>query len=136
MLPADSKILFIHGNSTVRQVTADELGIANTQFLSVASGQEAIKLLQTEVIALVVMNLDIGEFDCWRLTRLVRSGIYHCEKHIPIILVAKSWCERLTRITAREFGINHLLCTDDLYQLPQLVERALMGATTGLVSPR
>lgn len=136
MTPLNSKILLIHGDSKIHQLTAADLGVPDAQFLAVASGQEAIKLLQTDVIALVVMDLDIGELDCWRLTRLIRSGIYRCEKHTPIILVAKSWCERLTRITAREFGINHLLCSDDLYQLPELVECSLIGPTTGLVSPR
>lgn len=136
MRSSDAEILLVNNDAGMRLAIRTRLGAADNRVVEADSGVSAVRLLQTVAIKLVVMDIDIGELDGWRLARIIRSGIYRCEKNIPIILVAKSWCERITRITAREFGVNHLLSFDDLQQLPQLVQDCLAGLQADLLSPR
>lgn len=131
-----AEILLVNADARLRSTIREQLGALENNIIEADSGLAAIQILQSVAIKLVVMDIAIGEFDGWRLARIIRSGVYRCEKNIPIILVAKSWCERITRITAREFGINHLLSIDDLQHLPQLVDDCLVGPLTGLLSPR
>ena len=93
----------------------------------VTSGVEAIEVLRSSRVDLLVTEIAIGEFDCWRLTRLVRSGIYQSSPDLPIIIVTRLWCERITEVTARQFGINHLLTFNDAERLPDLVTHCLGG---------
>ncbi|SHI48244.1 PAS domain S-box-containing protein/diguanylate cyclase (GGDEF) domain-containing protein [Malonomonas rubra DSM 5091] len=136
MKSTNSEVLVVNEDVATRQAVCRNLGVSLDRVVEAETGLEAIQVLQTVPIRLVVMDADIGEIDGWRLTRLIRSGIYRCESKVPIILVTKNWCERVTRITAREFGINHLLCSDNLSHLPELVESSLVGPMTGLLSPR
>ncbi|HEY5672236.1 MAG TPA: response regulator [Malonomonas sp.] len=93
----------------------------------VPGGVEAIEVLRSTRVDLLLTEIAIGEFDCWRLTRLVRSGIYQSSSDIPIIIITQLWCERITEVTAREFGINHLMTFADAEHLPELVMHCMQG---------
>lgn len=136
MQSSNAEILLVNGDMMLRRTIRERLSVFDHNIIEADSGLAAVRVLQTVAVQLVVMDISIGEFDGWRLARIIRSGIYRCENNIPIILVTKSWCERITRITAREFGINHLLSFEDLEQLPQLVADCLVGPIAGLLRPR
>ncbi len=136
MHTTDAEILIVNGDATLRQAVRECLSVSHYKVIEAESGAAAIRILQSVAIKLVVMDIAIGDFDGWRLARIIRSGIYRCKNSVPIILMTKSWCERITRITAREFGINHLLSFEDLQQLPRLVNDCLTGPLTDLLSPR
>lgn len=136
MMPANIEILLVNADAMLRRAIRERLCASGYGVVEADSGLAAVGILQTVAVQLVVMDISIGDLDGWRLARIIRSGIYRCEKNTPIILVTKSWCERITQITAREFGVNHLLSFDDLEDLPQLVENCLVGPITGLLSPR
>ncbi|MCK4691746.1 MAG: response regulator, partial [Desulfuromonadales bacterium] len=136
MLPARAEILIVNCDAVLRGAIRESLSGSGHGVVEVDSGLAALKILQSVAVKLVVMDISIGELDGWRLARIIRSGIYRCERDIPIILVTNSWCERITQITAREFGVNHLLSSGSLERLPQLVENCLVGSISGLLSPR
>jgi PAS domain S-box-containing protein len=129
-------LLLINANIEDRQQLRQLLDPMDLQISEVASGQDAVDILQSAVVDLVVTDIDIGPFDGWRLTRIIRSGIYQSGKSIPIIVVTKIWCERITEITARDFGVNQLLSFESCEKLPELVTICLESPSTGLQSPR
>lgn len=112
----------------MRQVL-DPMGFEITE---VPSGLDAVEELQQADFDLVVTAIDIGEFDSWRLARFIRSGICRGGRNLPIIIVAPAWCERITEITARDFGINQLLNFEDRHQLPELVRQCLQETASVL----
>lgn len=135
MVLRNGDLLLVNSDERVRRTIRSSLEQTGVEVVEADSGAAAIRILQSVKIQLVVMDIAIGDFDGWKLARIIRSGIYRCANDTPIILVTKSWCERITRITAREFGINHLLSIDALDKLPQLVDDCLTGARAGLLSP-
>lgn len=104
----------------------------NLQVTEVASGLEAVDALQKANFDLVVTAIAIGEFDSWRLARFIRSGICQGGRTLPIIIVTRFWCERITEITARDFGINHLLSFEDRERLPAAVRSCLDMSAAGM----
>lgn len=100
-----------------------ELLTQKTQYriVTATDAQSAIKQLRLKDIHFVVSNIQLVEFDGWRLARLVRSGIFRCAPNIPFVIVANTWCEHIAQITAREFGINELLAFEQREQLVDLI---------------
>jgi diguanylate cyclase (GGDEF)-like protein/PAS domain S-box-containing protein len=80
--------------------------------------RSALDVLRTQPIETLICNIDLQELDGWRLSRLVRSGVLRCHSKIPILLTMSTWCERIAEVTAREYGVNDLVSTDNLNELP------------------
>ncbi len=118
-------VLLVNENPEDSQQLRQVLDAVPIRLTLVSSGLEAIEVLHSSSVDLLVTGIAIGEFDCWRLTRLIRSGIYQDRSDIPIIVITRLWCERITEVTVREFGINHLLTFEDYVHLPELVEQCL-----------
>ena len=127
-----SQLLLINSRSEDRKFLRQVLDPMGLEITEVASGLDAVEELQRTDFDLVVTAIDIGEFDSWRLARFIRSGICRGGRNLPIIIVAPAWCERITEITAREFGINQLLNFEDRDQLPALVRLCLQEAASVL----
>src|SRR5690606_75111 len=102
----------------------------------VESAQQALRILRQQIIDLLIVDVDTPDLDGWRLSRLVRSGILKCRPNLPIIIVARMWCERIAEVTAREYGINHLIPMEHLQQLPQAVARLSNKLNSDLPRPR
>ena len=102
-------LLLINENHSDAQLLRTILDKVPVRLTVVSSGLEAAEVLGSSQVDLLVTAISVGELDCWRLTRLIRSGIYPSRADIPIIIVTRILCERITEVTAREFGINHLL---------------------------
>ncbi|TPH18048.1 GGDEF domain-containing response regulator [Litorilituus lipolyticus] len=83
--------------------------------------QVAIDTLKTQSVDYIVSNINLDNFDGWRLARMVRSGVLKCSSETPFIIVANTWCEHIARTTAREFGINKLIAFSECEQLPSIL---------------
>lgn len=119
----DKHILLVNSSLQARQSIKDVLSSAGYNKITEAdSGSSAIKVLRREPIDTLISDIELNELDGWRLARMVRSDIFCCERGIPIILVAQTWCERIAETTAREYGINHVLAFDHKEKLPQILE--------------
>jgi len=81
----------------------------------------AIDTLKTQSVDFIVSNINLDNFDGWRLARMVRSGVLKCSSETPFIIVANTWCEHIARTTAREFGINKLIAFSEYEQLPSIL---------------
>lgn len=91
----------------------------NLRFASTA--KHALGILRKTPIDILIGDVDTPDLDGWRLSRLVRSGILKCPTDLPIIMVSSTWCERIAEVTAREYGINHVLPVDHMEQLTEIV---------------
>jgi PAS domain S-box-containing protein len=129
-------ILLVHSSPEDRRVLCESLEPVAARLTVVATGLEAIEALHHSAVDLLITDINIGEFDCWRLARIIRSGIYLSKATLPIIIITRIWCERITEITARDFDINHLLAFDHHQQLAQLAGEALQSPGEGLRLPR
>lgn len=85
----------------------------------------ASQILRSLPVDLLITEIEIPGLDGWRLSRLVRSGVFKCKNDIPIIVVARTWCERIAETTAREFGVNAMLAMEHLQRLGQVVRTCL-----------
>ncbi len=104
----------------VRQVWQET---TNLRLLSVENSADAIDTLKTQIVHLILSEIDIGIIDGWRFARLVRANVLKCAETTPIILLSSTYCERITETTARAYGINLVLPANQLTQLPQVIQR-------------
>ncbi len=136
MQNARPQILVVNQDLAARNALLKSLDATGRRVLAVETGLEAIKVLQGTEVELIITDINTGQFDGWRLARIIRSGVLRCKSSVPIIVVTKSWCERITEITAREFGINHLLPFEHLLNLPSLVRQCFETTSAGLPAPK
>jgi PAS domain S-box-containing protein len=125
-------LLLVNSIDEDRALLRQLLEPLNLQITEVGSGLEAVEALQKDRFELVVTAISIGEFDSWRLARFIRSGICQGGRTLPIIIVTRAWCERITEITARDFGINFLLSFENRDQLPDAVRHCLSTSPASL----
>jgi len=126
MSQTDLHILLVNSDKEVRsQIRATLNSAGFTQISEASTGREAFQFLRKDSLDLLVTDIEIGDIDGWRLSRMIRSGVYKCDSHLPIIVVTKTWCERIAEVTGREFSVNALLCLDCLDSLPQCIASSL-----------
>lgn len=136
-MPNDSQILLVNSDPSAHLLLRSCLTAAGYhRILEVSCGLSAVKLLRTTPIDLLITEIDLLALDGWRLARLVRSGIFPSESVIPIIMVAKTWCERIAETTAREFGINYLLPMEQCERLPEVIESLAAAPAEAFRNPR
>lgn len=121
-----SKQLLLLNTNADRLSTLETLLVKNTQFniLIASSTRSAIDILKTESIDYVISNINLDNFDGWRLARMVRSGVLKCAADIPFVVVANTWCEHLASATAREFGINRLIAFSEHERLLAIINES------------
>lgn len=85
----------------------------------------AVNILKTTALEIVVTDIDIGQLDGWRLSRLIRSGIFPSESALPIILLTETHCERIAETTAKIFDINQVVPYDELDLLEKYIYQTL-----------
>ena len=118
-----SKQLLLLNTNAERLSTLEKLLVENTLFniLVASSTRCAIEILKTETIDFVVSNINLDNFDGWRLARMVRSGVLKCSAETPFVIVANTWCEHLASATAREFGVNRLIAFSEHEKLLSII---------------
>lgn len=123
-MPTQSKkqLLLLNTNEQ-RLAILEKTLVSETQFsiLIASTTRDAINILKTEAIDFVVSNLNLDNFDGWRLARMVRSGVLKCAADTPFVVVANTWCEHLASATAREFGINCLIAFSEHEKLLTII---------------
>ncbi len=117
--PVTSKNLLLLNTNAERLNKLEQLLRSGTKFIihSASTTRSAIEILKTESIDFVVSNINLDNFDGWRLARMVRSGVLNCPADTPFVIVANTWCEHLASATAREFGINRLIAFSEYDKL-------------------
>ncbi len=119
----EKQILLVNSDQQARTSIKQILNNADYKHITEAEkGSSAIEVLRREPVDILISDIELDELDGWRLSRMVRSDIFCCERGIPIVLVAQTWCERIAETTAREYGINHVLSFENREVLPQILE--------------
>ncbi len=124
MLQSSSpKQLLLLNTNAERLASLEHLLVSGTNYtiLTAANTRSAIQILKTENIDFIVSNINLDNFDGWRLARMVRSGVLKCPADTPFVVVANTWCEHLASATAREFGINSLIAFSEYEKLLDII---------------
>jgi len=121
--PSKPKQLLLLNTHAERLSKLEHLLVSGTSYtiLSAANTRSAIEILKYENIDFVVSNINLDNFDGWRLARMVRSGVLKCPADTPFVVVANTWCEHLASATAREFGINSLIAFSEYEKLLDII---------------
>ncbi len=122
--PSKKQLLLLNTN-TERLKQLEKLLVSGTQFtiLTASSARAAIDILKVESIDFVISNINLDNFDSWRLARMVRSGVLKCAADTPFVVVANTWCEHIASATAREFGINSLIAFSEHEKLLTIINQ-------------
>lgn len=122
--PLKKQLLLLNTNAE-RLSQLEKLLASGTQFtiLAASSTRAAIDILKIESVDFVISNINLDNFDSWRLARMVRSGVFKCAADTPFVVVANTWCEHLASATAREFGINRLIAFSEHEKLLAIINQ-------------
>ncbi|KIH77335.1 PAS domain S-box-containing protein/diguanylate cyclase (GGDEF) domain-containing protein [Geoalkalibacter ferrihydriticus] len=135
-MPTNSHILLVNSAAEIRCMLRRLLEEAGYTHISEGQcGLSASQMLRTTPVDLLITDIEVPSLDGWRLARLIRSGVFRCKSDIPIIVVAKTWCERIAETTAREFGVNALVALEHYQRLPQVVQNCLNTPTEAFRNP-
>ena len=116
-------ILVILGNKAIRDQVSLSLEDAGYSVKAVTNSTEAVEYLRGHQVEHIITEVNIGDIDGWRLTRMIRSGVFLSEREIPVLLVTESYCERIAEATARMFGINKVVSYQDVAVIPSLLAK-------------
>jgi len=130
------KIQTLHKNElTLLIITSNELifnkiniTLANhcTTLLHAKNSIEAVSMLRSHKIDVVITEVSIGQVDGWKLTRLIRSGILSDNSDIPIILITENHSERIAETTAKTFDINKVISFQEITSLTQIIQNVVI----------
>ncbi|GGY77682.1 hypothetical protein GCM10011613_22820 [Cellvibrio zantedeschiae] len=130
-------ILIVNNDPAAQQKIKDcLLPSGYSQLTIVDNAKKALRYLRNQPADLIIADVDIPDLDGWRLSRLIRCGILNCRSDLPIVIVARTWCERIAEVTAREYGINYLLPLNHLDNLPDIIQQLAHQASYELPKPR
>lgn len=123
-------LLLVSTDEQRRQVLENAVKKTNAfeQVISVANSNQALTILKKRNISFLVSEINIGNLDGWRLSRMIRSQIFVADKDTPIVLLTSTYCERIAETTARFFGVNAVLAYEHLEQLPTVLANSLSSA--------
>ena len=121
--PSSSKQLLLLNTNAERLLKLENLLVSATNYTIIVAKntRSAIAILKRDSIDFVVSNINLDNFDGWRLARMVRSGVLKCAADTPFVVVANTWCEHLASATAREFGINSLIAFSEYEKLLDII---------------
>lgn len=128
-------ILLVFKNNDIR-LKADKLLSDHHQVISVSSSLEAITVLKSKNICLIITEIDIGDIDGWRLARFIRTGVLATRESVPIILITENYCERITETTARMFDINKVIGLSEVPYLNEIAIDVFKSNTSFVSLPR
>lgn len=121
-LDKSAQLLVVNSDPLIQATLKTSLDVAGfKKTIFIHSALQALEILRTRPIDILVCDTEMEELDGWRLTRLVRSGVLNTAASTPIILLASVWCERIAEVTAREYDVNDILSLENIDQLPESV---------------
>jgi two-component system cell cycle response regulator len=97
-----STILIVDDNTEILEFISDDLS-EYYEILTSTTGLEALKLLETELIHLVVTDIMMPGMDGYELCERIKSDLNYC--HIPVILLT-SKTNIQSKIEGLEFGAD------------------------------
>ena len=129
-------ILLIFDNPKSLDRVKNTINSSLYNLVVVTSGADAIKIIEDRNINLIVADINIGAFDGWKLTRLIRSNVTSIEKNIPVVLLSKYIPDHLTKITIRDFGVNSFINYSNIESLTTLIPKLLSDSEKNLDTPK
>ena len=119
------KILLILQNHTISTEVSALIETQSHNVITAHNSVDAVSILKSQQIDLVITEVDIGEVDGWRLSRLIRSGILASQADLPILLVTENHCERIAETTARMFDIDQVISFQELNYINEVLEQVI-----------
>lgn len=98
-----------------------------------AGDQHCINLLNKTAFDAVIVNVELGSLDGWRLTRLIRSGVLTTNETTPVFIVSPTFSQQIALATAKEFEVNAFIPLDQAERLTQDLDTIF---TSGKTEPR
>lgn len=123
-------ILLIINDDVIRNRVVKKLALLADDVIQASSSVDAIALLRSKKVSLVITEVDIGKIDGWRLSRLIRNGILAPSEDTPILLVTENYSERIAETTARMFDIDRIIAYQELDIIADVVEQIFLGDGT------
>lgn len=117
-------ILLAHPHERNRQIIKRALSERGFRSITESDGNnQCIDLLNGQAFDAVVLNVDLGELDAWRLTRLIRSGVLTSGEKTPVFIVSETFSEQIALATAKEFEVNGFIPMENAHKLPRALEK-------------
>lgn len=115
------EILLVNNEQQSASQISERLAQYCRNIVTVSSAQTALRKLECHVFDAVISEIDLPDIDGWRLTRLIRSGIFKQNIHTPVVLVSRIWCEHIAITTARDYGVDFLVPMDAIDKLGSIL---------------
>jgi len=131
-MPKRTRLLLICSGEDNKAVLIEALGGLDLEVIHAETGFSAITLLSESAFDLIIATPEIGSLDIWRLARIVRSGVHHGDRIVPIILVHNNIVDPLLASLSEDYRINCTLGLSQLDQLPSVIEACLKNTEYGL----
>lgn len=119
-------LLIVNASTHETQTLTKTLSVLDVfTIITKSDSQDALSLLKTQPVDLVITGLNIGKIDGWRFSRMIRSGLLATSKSTPIVLIPPTYCERIAETTARSYSIDAVLPFERQDMLPQILANVL-----------
>ncbi|KPM75416.1 MULTISPECIES: two-component system response regulator [Pseudoalteromonas] len=120
------KLLILNASVAERETIKTTLNKLNVfTFIEASDSQDALKILKSHPVDIIITGLEVGKIDGWRFSRMIRSGLLKTPKNTPILLTPPIYCERIAETTARSYGIDAVLPFERQDMLPQVLANVL-----------
>ncbi|MEL7387315.1 MAG: diguanylate cyclase, partial [Pseudomonadota bacterium] len=120
------KLLILNASVAERETIKSTLNKLNVfMFIEASDSQDALKILKSHPVDIIITGLEVGKIDGWRFSRMIRSGLLKTPKNTPILLTPPIYCERIAETTARSYGIDAVLPFERQDMLPQVLANVL-----------
>lgn len=117
------KILVVEDSKTIRKMVTSGLADAGFAVKQAQNGREAYERLQDEIFDLVLSDIEMPEFDGFRLVELIQSDPDLAT--VPVIVMStheeRSYIKRIIMLGA----VNYLVKPFNIDQLVAMIERTL-----------
>ena len=131
------RLLLVNDNDDARRLLSKALRRGGFERITEArDGREASEALSGDAFDLIVTDIHMPHIDGWRLSRMVRSGVFQSRADVPIVVVSATYGERIAHATAREYGVNRFLALDEARKLDEVVRELLRERGVELSKPR
>jgi two-component system, OmpR family, response regulator len=128
---AEKHILAVDDDAAMRKLIADYLTSHGFRVSTAAAGREVARIVEEDVVDLVVLDLKLAEEDGLQLVNELRV-----RSNLPIIVITGHWREEIDRIVGLELGADDYLTKPfNLRELLARVRAVLRRAETERAPP-
>ena len=99
-------VMVVDDSLTVRKITSRLLAREGYRVVTAKDGVEALELLQDEVPAAMLLDIEMPRLDGYEVTRAIRANSRLA--HIPIVMITSRTAEK-HRQYAFDLGVNHYM---------------------------